>query len=449
MSAEDSETVQPAAEAEELLTNLVRFNTVNPPGDERAAQEYLADHLEQAGFHCELLGAEHGRPNLIAKLRPADGPPMDEPASGGPTLCYLGHVDTVLADASEWTHDPWSADIADGFLWGRGSLDMKSQVAAEIAAAASLARSGWRPAGGELLIAAVVDEETGGSLGAEWITKTHPEKVRCDLLVNEGGGGVFEYAGKRCYGVCCAEKGVFRFNVTTDGAAGHASMPGMGDNALLKMAPVLERLAARQPAYELTAEPTAFLRGIGEDPGDPAGSIARLRAADARLATMFEPMLGVTFTPTRIRASEKINVIPSRAELKVDCRVPPGLGEQQVRKGIAEVLGEEDSFHIEFTEQVVGNRSPMQSQLMDTIIDWLGERDPGAEVVPVILPGFTDSRHFRAAFPECVAYGFFPQRDQTLLETSPLIHASDERIDVRDLAFASEFFRDLALRALG
>jgi acetylornithine deacetylase/succinyl-diaminopimelate desuccinylase-like protein len=437
------------AEAQELLSRLVRFNTVNPPGDERAAQEYLADHLQQAGFECELLGAEPGRPNLIARLRADGAPPADEPASGGPTLCFLGHVDTVLADAQEWTHDPWSGEVIDGYLWGRGSLDMKSQVAAEIAAAASLARSGWRPAGGELLIAAVVDEETGGSLGAEWITKTHPEKVRCDLLINEGGGGWFEYAGKRCYGVCCAEKGVFRFNVVTDGVAGHASMPGMGENALLKMGPVLDRLAARQPSYELTDEPRGFLRGLGEDPEDAAGSIARLRAADERLATMFEPMLGVTFTPTRIRASEKINVIPSRAELKVDCRVPPGLGEEQVRRGIAEVLGEEDGFRIEFTEQVVGNRSPMDSELMRTIINWIGQRDPGAEVVPVILPGFTDSRHFRAAFPECVAYGFFPQRHQSLMETAPLVHSADERIDVRDLQFATEFFSDLAVSTLG
>ncbi len=185
----------------------------------------------------------------------------------------------MLANAAEWTHDPWSGDIADGFLWGRGALDMKSQVAAEIAAAASLARSGWRPARGELLIVAVVDEETGGSLGAEWITKTHPEKVRCDLLINEGGGAVFEYEGRRCYGVCCAEKGVFRFKIVTDGVAGHASMPGMGDNALLKMGPVLERFAARQPAYSPTEEPLAFLRGIGDDPDDLEGSIARLRAA--------------------------------------------------------------------------------------------------------------------------------------------------------------------------
>jgi acetylornithine deacetylase/succinyl-diaminopimelate desuccinylase-like protein len=450
MSAHAVEIGRPGAEAEELLARLIRFNTVNPPGNERAAQEYLADHLTQAGFECELLGAEPGRPNLVARLR-AEGTDGAAAADDGPTLCYLGHVDTVLADAGEWTHDPWSGDIADGFLWGRGALDMKSQVAAEVAAAASLARSGWRPARGELLIVAVVDEETGGSLGAEWITRNHPEKVRCDLLINEGGGAVFEYNGRRCYGACCAEKGVFRFTLITDGVAGHASMPAMGDNALLKMGPLLERFAARQPTYRLTDEPLEFLRGIGEDPSDPQGAVARLRAEDPRLAIMFEPMLGVTFTPTRIRASEKINVIPSRAELKVDCRVPPGMGEEEVRAGIAEVLGDEAdaSWHIEFTEQVVGNRSPVASQLMDTISTWISERDPGAEVVPVVLPGFTDSRHFRLAFPECVAYGFFPQRHQLLMQTAPLIHGADERIDVRDLAFATELYSDLALRILG
>jgi acetylornithine deacetylase/succinyl-diaminopimelate desuccinylase-like protein len=163
---------------------------------------------------------------------------------------------------------------------------------------------------------------------------------------------------------------------------------------------------------------------------------------------MFEPMMGVTFTPTQIKASEKINVIPSRAELKVDCRVPPGLGEAEVLRGITEVLGE-DGFKIDFTERIVGNRSPTRSSLMETIAAWISERDPGAEVVPLILPGFTDSRHFREAFPECVAYGFFPHRHQSLLQTAPLIHGADERIDVRDLEFATDFFADLATRVLG
>ncbi len=422
----------------ELLQQLIRFDTVNPPGNERVAQEHLAAQLTAAGFEVELLGATPERPNLLARLRGA---------ADGPTLCLLGHVDTVLAHAEEWTHDPWSGDVADGYLWGRGAIDMKSQVAAEVAAAVALAREGWRPARGELLIAAVVDEETGGALGAQWITETHPDKVRCDYLLNEGGGAVFEYDGRRRYGVCTAEKGVFRFTIATDGVAGHASMPKMGDNALLKLAPVLERLGARQPSYAITDVPAAFLRGLGEDPADPVAAVARMQASDPRLVTMFEPMLGVTFTPTRVSASEKVNVIPSRAELKVDCRVPPGLGEDAVRRAIAEVLGPPDGFSISFDECVVGNGSVDASPLRDAIDAWVVANDPGAATVPVILPGFTDSRHFRNAFPDCVAYGFFPQRHQTLFEAAPLMHGADERIDVRDLGYAAAFYAD-AIRAL-
>jgi acetylornithine deacetylase/succinyl-diaminopimelate desuccinylase-like protein len=429
----------PGDQATRLLQRLIRLDTVNPPGNERAAIELLRETLTGAGFQCELLGVTPERPNLVARLKGA------EP---GPTLCYLGHVDTVLADASEWKHDPWSGEIADGFMWGRGSLDMKSQVAAEVAAVASLAREGWRPARGELLVVAVVDEETGGELGAKWLCGNHPEKVRCDMLLNEGGGPHFELDGQRYYGVCCAEKGVFRFTVTTTGAAGHASMPKLGENALLKMAPVLERFAGRQPALQPTAEPLAFLRGVGEDEHDPAAALARLERVDPRLLQLLEPMFGVSFAPTKISASEKINVIPSKAELRVDCRVPPGLGEAEAKQAIEQVLGGLEGLRIDFTERITGNRSQMDSPLMDVIGEWVSERDPGAKTVPTILPGFTDSRHFRAAFPECVAYGFFPQRHQSLLETQALMHAADERIDVRDIEYAHEFYRDLAVRIL-
>jgi acetylornithine deacetylase/succinyl-diaminopimelate desuccinylase-like protein len=426
-------------DAAELLTRLIGFDTVNPPGQERAAIELLRDLLADAGFQCELLAAEPERPNLVARLT------GEKP---GPTLCYLGHVDTVLADASEWRHDPWSGDEAEGFIWGRGALDMKSQVAAEVAAATRLAREGWRPARGELLVVAVVDEETGGELGAKWLTENHAEKVRCDMLLNEGAGSCFELAGQRYYGVCCAEKGVFRFTVSAEGVAGHASMPKLGENALLKLAPALERLASRQPALQPTAEPLAFLRGVGEDERDPAGSLARLSEQDPRLLAMLEPMFGVTFAPTRISASEKINVIPSKAELRVDCRVPPGLGETDALAAIEQVLGGLEEIQVQFTERITGNRSPLESPLMKAISEWVGEHDPGARTVPTILPGFTDSRHFRAAFPDCVAYGFFPQRHQTLMETQSLVHAADERIDARDLALAHQLYRDLALRLL-
>jgi acetylornithine deacetylase/succinyl-diaminopimelate desuccinylase-like protein len=423
-----------------LLQRLIRFNTVNPPGAERPAQEALAADLRDAGFEVDLLGAEPERPNLVARLR------GDE---DGPTLCLLSHVDTVLATAPDWTHDPWSGDLAEGCVWGRGALDMKSQTAAEVTAALSLARSGWRPARGDLLVVVLVDEEVGGELGAIWICDTHPDKVRCDYVINEGAGAVFPYDGGRYYGVCVAEKGVFRFRLTTDGVAGHASIPKIGDNALLKMAPLLARMGDRQPGFDLTDGPRALLERLGVEPdGDPAAALERLRARDAGLALLVEPMLGVTLAPTRISASEKINVIPASAELRVDCRIPPGLGEEHALARIREVIGDE-GYHLEFTERVPGNQSPVSSPLMDAIERWIGEHDPDARVVPTILPGFTDSRTFRAAFPDCVAYGFFPQRHMSLHETSPLIHAADERIDVRDLGFAATFFRDACKDLLG
>jgi acetylornithine deacetylase/succinyl-diaminopimelate desuccinylase-like protein len=427
-------------ETTELLQRLIRFDTVNPPGNERLAQEMLAAQLGDAGFEIELLGAKPERPNLVARLRGS---------ADGPTLCLLSHVDTVLATPSEWTHDPWSGDVADGFVWGRGALDMKSQTAAEVTAALTLAREGWRPARGDLLVVVVVDEEVGGELGAMWICEHHPDLVRCDYLLNEGAGATFPYDGGRYYGVCVAEKGVFRFRLTTEGVAGHASIPKIGDNALLKMAPLLAAMQARQPSFDLTDGPRALLEGLGLEPdGDPSAALERLRTRDPGLAMLVEPLLGVTLAPTIISASPKINVIPSSAVLSVDCRVPPGLGEEAALARIREVLGS-DGYRIDFTEQVVGNSSPVSSPLMDAIEAWIAEHDPGARVVPTVLPGFTDSRTFRSAFPDCVAYGFFPQREMTLYETAPLIHSADERIDVRDLGFAATFFHDICKEMLG
>jgi acetylornithine deacetylase/succinyl-diaminopimelate desuccinylase-like protein len=426
-------------ETVDVLQRLVRFNTVNPPGNERPAIEYLAKYLQDAGLKTELLAATEDRPNLVADLD-GDG--------DGPTLCLLGHVDTVLADPSEWRHDPWSGEVVDGFLWGRGALDMKSQVAAEAVATAALAREGWRPRG-RLKLVFVADEETGGDVGAHWLCDEHPDKVRCDLLLNEGGGDVFEYGGQRRYGVCCAEKGIFRMLLTARGAAGHASIPRTGDNALLKLAPVLAALAAQRPSFELTEAPIELLKGLGEDPGDPAGALERVTASDPALATLLEPMLGVTLTPTMAHASDKINVIPSRATLKIDCRVPPGLGEEAALRRIDEVLGEQaQRLQIEFTEKVTGNHSPVSSPMMDAIDRWIRANDQGAETVPLILPGFSDSRWFREAFPDCVAYGFFPQAHQGMLDAAPLVHNADERIDVRDLGFATRFFADIARELL-
>ena len=424
-----------------VLQRLIRFDTVNPPGDERPAQEYLAGLLEAAGFEVTLTGRTDPRPNLVARLRGR---------ADGPVLCLLSHVDTVLATPSEWTHDPWSGDVADGCIWGRGALDMKSQTAAEVVAAINLAESGWRPERGDLLVVAVVDEETGGEEGAVWICEHHPDLVRCDFLLNEGGGAVLPFDGRRFYDVCIAEKGVFRFKLYTDGVAGHASMPKIGDNALLKVAPLLQAFGDTTPAYDLTDGPRGLLEGLGLGPlnGDPSDALTRLQEKDPVLAILVEPMLGVTFAPTKIHASDKINVLPSQVVIDVDCRVPPGLGEELVRRRIEEVLGG-GGYRYEFFERVVGNASPVDSPLMDVIKDWVGRTEPEAAVVPTILPGFTDSRTFRNAFPDCVAYGFFPHSTMTAHEAAPLIHSADERIPVADLDLATDFFTFATRSILG
>jgi acetylornithine deacetylase/succinyl-diaminopimelate desuccinylase-like protein len=427
-----------AQETADVLARLIQFKTVNPPGAERECQEWLANHLREAGFVVEFASGDPERPNLVARLQ------GDEP---GPVLGYLSHVDTVLADPDDWTHDPWCGEVHDGYLWGRGALDMKSQTAAEVAAATRLARSGWRPPKGELKVITVVDEETGGRWGAQWLTEQRPDLARVDWLVNEGAGSVMPYGDRRLYGVCCAEKGTFRFRVRARGVAGHASVPGTGDNALLKLAPIITRIGERQPDFDVVQEPRALLEALGEDPDDPAQAVAGVRAVEPRLALMVEPTLRVTAVPTRIFASEKINVIPAKAELLVDCRVPPGMDGEATMRRIKKLVGD-DGLEVEFLEQVVGNRSPISSPLMDAIGDWVRANDAGAEAVPTVLPAFTDSRWFRAAFPDCVAYGFFPQRHQTLYETWPLLHSNDERIDVRDLGFAAHFFSDLPRRML-
>src|ERR687890_2541220 len=427
-------------EAAELLQRLVRFRTVNPPGAERECQEHLAGLLRDAGFEVELLGRSEERTNLVARLRGEDD---------GPRLVLLSHVDTVLAEPDDWRRDPWSGEVAGDELWGRGSQDMKSQTAAEVVAATSLAREGWRPARGELVVVATVDEETGGADGAMWLCSEHPDTVRCDYVINEGAGTVIPFEDRPVYGVCVAEKGVFRFTVTTRGAAGHASMPGVGDNALLKMGPLLERLARNRPGLDVTDAPRSLLSALELDSdGDADAALARLKERDPALAGFVEPMLSVTMAPTVISASEKINVLPAAARLQVDCRVPPGHGEETAVKRVREVLGE-DGYEIEFHEKVVGNGSRLDSPLMGAIKNWVGRVEPDARVVPTMLPAFTDSRTFRDAFGDVVAYGFFPQRQKSLYEAWPLMHGKDERIDVRDVGFAVDCYRDVSKELLG
>jgi acetylornithine deacetylase/succinyl-diaminopimelate desuccinylase-like protein len=427
--------------AVELLGRLLQANTVNPPGNEGRAQEFLRERLAAAGFECELLEAEPDRPNLVARLRGEED---------GPTLAFLGHVDTVRADPEEWSFDPWAGDVVDGWVRGRGALDMKGQVAAEVAACIALGESDWRPAG-ELLLVLTADEEVGGGLGARWLCEQHPDKVRADFVVNEGGGASVELAGRRLYTLSAGEKGIFRMKLRAHGRAGHASVPRLGDNALLKLARYVSALS-EQPRPEATPVGEALLEALLGDPvisaeGFRAG-LARLRSEQPLIADfLVEPMLGVTLSPTIAQAGKKANVIPSEAEVLIDCRVPPGDGEAEALSALRELIGEGD-YTVEFSESVVGNSSPLDSPLADAISEWIDEADPGAGIAPIVMPGFSDSNPFRSAFPDAVVYGFCPHREIDLLHAAPLIHAADERVPASDVELSASFFYELPRRML-
>jgi acetylornithine deacetylase/succinyl-diaminopimelate desuccinylase-like protein len=424
-------------ETVDVLQHLVRINTVNPPGNERPAQEYLAGLLAPAGFEVDLVGPDPERPNLVARLRGRED---------GPVLGLLSHVDTVVADPTGWRHDPWSGELDEGCVWGRGALDMKSQTAAEAMAALSLAREGWRPARGHLLVISVSDEEVDGT-GAEWLTTKRPDLARCEYLINEGAGESIAIGDERFHTVSVGEKGVFRFTLTTNGAAGHASMPAIADNALLKLAPLLQALGERRPGWDVTPPALDLMDQLGLD-GDPAAAVAALARQSADFAPDLEAMMRVTMAPTMVEASEQMNVIPAAARLHVDCRVPPGMKEPAVLERVREVLGA-DGYEIEFTERVVGNASPPRSRLLDVLNRWVERSAPGMRCLPTISVGYSDSRAFRDAFPDCVAYGFFPHRHMSLDLLGELAHGRDERVDVRDLALAVDCYRDVATELLG
>jgi acetylornithine deacetylase/succinyl-diaminopimelate desuccinylase-like protein len=428
-------TVSLRDEATELLRELLRLDTVNPPGNETRAAELLRAYLEEAGLECELLARVPERANLVTRI----------PGRGeGPSLLLLSHTDTVLADPDEWSVDPWSGDLQDAQIWGRGALDMKSQVAGSAVAIASLARNGFRPPG-DLVFAACADEEVGDGYGLSWLVREHPDVVRTDYCVNEGGGDRVLVDGRPVYVCSTAEKMSSPFRLRVHGRSGHASTPGIADNALVKAARLLARLDGLVPRYRLLPETGALLALLDRAPSEDEleGALASL---DPAVRAMVEPTLAFTVSPTMIEASRQRNVVPAVCEVVCDCRLLPGQTQEEVEPAIREALGE-DGYELEWIEGVGGTRSPLGTPLWDAVESFVRAEEPGASVAPVILPGFTDSHYVREAFGT-VAYGFFPMRTMDPEVAARLVHSADERIAVEDLELGTRFLLHAA-RTLG
>jgi acetylornithine deacetylase/succinyl-diaminopimelate desuccinylase-like protein len=408
-------------EATQLLSRLIQVDTTNPPGNETAAAELLRDYLEANGLECELYARTPERANVVTRIRGT---------GDGPSLLLLGHTDVVLADPAEWSVPPFSGEVRGGEVWGRGALDMKSEVAANAVAIASLAREGFRPAG-DLIFAATADEEVGDGFGLEWLCEAHPEVVRCDFAINEGGGDRLRLDGTTYWICATAEKMSAPFRITVRGRSGHASMPGIADNALVKAARLVERIAGYEPPREIQQEVAAFLRVLDTDL-DGLPQVAR---------EMVEPLLAPTFSPTMIAASQKRNVIPAVCEVTVDCRLLPGTTPADVEPTIRAVLGDGD-YDIEFTEAQGGTRSALDTPLWSAVESFVAEAEPGSKAVPICTAGFTDSHWLREAFGT-VAYGFFPARMPPELMAT-LIHSADERVPVDDLELGVTWLRHAA-----
>jgi acetylornithine deacetylase/succinyl-diaminopimelate desuccinylase-like protein len=425
-------------EVADLLSRLIRLDTTNPPGNETAAAEFLREYLEANGVDCALYARVPERASLVARIRGT---------GDGPSLLLLSHTDVVLADPREWSVPPFSGELRDGEIWGRGALDMKGQVAANAVAIASLAREGFRPAG-DLIFAATADEEVGDGFGLQWLCEAHPDAVRCDYAVNEGAGDRLDLGGGIYYICSTAEKMTAPFNVRVHGRSGHASMPGIADNALVKAAVLIERLAAYRPEPELQQEVEAFLRTVlGEVP--PAESVLeRARAVHPLAAELVEPLLALTFSPTMISASQKRNVIPALCEIVVDCRLLPGQSPEAVDGIVREVLGGDLPYDVDWQEAQGGTRSKLDTPLWDAVDTFVAQLEPGARAVPICSAGFTDSHWLREAFGT-TAYGFFPARAMPPEIAAQLIHSADERVPVDDLELGLDWLRFAARAVCG
>jgi acetylornithine deacetylase/succinyl-diaminopimelate desuccinylase-like protein len=426
-------TVTLRQEVTELLQELIRVDTTNPPGNETAAAELLRAYLEESGVSCELFAKVPERANLVARL-PGNG--------DGPTLLFLSHTDVVLADAAEWSADPFGGELRGGEVWGRGALDMKGQVAASAVAIASLAREGFEPTG-DLLFAATADEEVGAGFGAQWLCEAHPDAVRCDYVINEGSGDRLELGGKPFYICSVAEKMSAPFRLRVRGRSGHASMPGIADNALVKAAGLITKLGEYEPQQQLTPEVEGLLEAVtGEKPTSPREVLERARAIDRTFAEMVEPLLSMTLSSTMITASKKRNVIPAVCDVIVDSRLLPGMSPDDQQQIVRGILGDGD-YELESLEAHGGTRSPIETPLWDAVASWVEHTEPGAKPAPICVAGFTDSHWFREAFG-AVAYGFFPARAMDVEVAARLIHSADERVPVEDLELGVDFLRHAA-----
>ena len=417
----------------EMLQRLIRFDTTNPPGNERECVAYISNLLTEAGCDFTVVGSSPDRPNLIARLKGQGTAP--------PLLLY-GHVDVVTTADQTWQHPPFEGRLVDGYVWGRGALDMKSGIVMMLSAFLKAKTEGVHLPG-DVILALVSDEEGGGDAGAKYLVENQAELFQgVRYAIGEFGGFSYEIGRQRFYPIMVAEKQICHLRATLRGPGGHGSMP-QRDGAVGRMASFLRRLEQRRLPVHVTPVTRSMVETISSKLAWPQGMVFRQLLKPQMTNTVlglmgdkgasFEPLLRNTANPTVIRAGEQINVAPSKVEVDLDGRLLPGYSPEDLISELVAISGGE--LELEVIRHDPGPSEPDMA-LFETLTDILRSVDSDGEPVPILLPGATDARFFSRLGIQ--TYGYLPMRLPPDLEFSRLIHGPDERIPVDAITFGTE-----------
>ncbi|MGQ9466279.1 MAG: M20/M25/M40 family metallo-hydrolase [Anaerolineae bacterium] len=422
------------AETIRHLQALIRIPTVNPPGNEKPAADYLAEVLAAEGYDPVVLESAPGRGNVVARYRGR---------GETPPLLLLSHLDVVPVEPEKWDHDPFGGEIADGFIWGRGALDMKFATAMQLTVMLMLARE-RPPLARDVIFAATADEEAGGVYGIGYLIDHHLEKIRAEYALTEFGGFPIDLGGKRIYLCQVAEKGICWVRMRARGTPGHGSVPHR-DNAVVKLAEATARLGRTPLPFHRTDAVAGMVEGMAAALGGWRGAVLRgilhpmlstfiLRRVirDPQQVHYFRALLHNTVSPTVLRAGTKTNVIPSEAEAELDGRILPGQDLDSFLAEVRAVVGEGFEFEPIMVAPPVAadHRTP----LFAAMAEGLRRHDPeAAAVVPMLVTGGTDAKHLARAGIPC--YGFTPVQLPPEMNFMQMIHGHNERIPVDSLAF--------------
>jgi acetylornithine deacetylase/succinyl-diaminopimelate desuccinylase-like protein len=441
-------------EVTRFLSDLIRINTTNPPGNEAVAAKFLAEWLNREGFKCELFESAPERGSVITRMKGT---------GEKPSLLLLSHLDVVAADAREWSVDPFAGVVKDGFVWGRGALDMKGMTAIEVMTMKLLKRNGVKLKG-DVILAATADEEQGGLLGADYLLRNHPGKIFAPYVLNEGGGLAIPTQNRNVFTVQTAEKGILWFKVKAKGIPGHGSMPNVADNAIMRMNKVIEKLGSYRSQVSLVPTVKRFLEEIAREdavlqelfsrllanPGLADEILNELSKTAPQLAEEVRPRLRMTIAPTIIHGGVKENIIPSECETVFDCRILPGQESEQTIGLIKMLLDEVDSEKLVFESLQVQepSESKAETPLYDAIAAVLRDFEPKCGVTPMLTTGGTDSRFFRRKGSIC--YGFQPMYPE--VSSGKVVkreHGIDERISIENLVFGTSVLYETVKKFMG